>query len=69
MSVNTADKSAGLPILILKVGIDAATNEELHYTDSIIAACQVQRSSETIVHNVWLNAGSLNQEHHELCVA
>ena len=69
MPMDTANKQRGLPVLILLIRFDAASDQESHHVLPSIPAGQVKRRRERRVHKLWLRARLINQKHEHFCIA
>ena len=54
ISMNAANEKGCLPIFILAVNIDTATNQKLSYTLSVIFTSKMQGGGQLSIWNVWL---------------
>jgi hypothetical protein len=54
IAMNAANEKGYLPIFILAVNIDTATNQKLSYTLSVIFTSKMQGGGQLSIWNVWL---------------
>ena len=54
IAMNAANEKGCLPIFILAVNIDTATNQKLSYTLSVIFTSKMQGGGQLSIRNVWL---------------
>jgi len=54
IAMNAANEKGCLPIFILAVNIDTATNQKLSYTLSVIFTSKMQGGGQLSIWNVWL---------------